>query len=154
MNDQDDLPQENSLIPLDQLKHGKGRFSSVILVPQPSDDPNDPLNVCIGPRMCGLASTAANNDILTTVATMEKGVHPSHHRPGRWSRWFIRSHALTRLRALCSPTASPIWLWLLPPPVYLDMFSIAILSLMRRRLWHSINVIFSLLACRMLLRIG
>jgi hypothetical protein len=43
MNDQDDLPQENSLIPLDQVKHGKGRFSSVILVPQPSDDPNDPL---------------------------------------------------------------------------------------------------------------
>ncbi|KAH8703437.1 serine/threonine kinase 16 [Talaromyces proteolyticus] len=44
VSDQDDLPPEYSLVPRDQLKHGKGRFSSVILVPQPSDDPNDPLN--------------------------------------------------------------------------------------------------------------
>ncbi|KAK4154812.1 major facilitator superfamily domain-containing protein [Chaetomidium leptoderma] len=44
MNDQDDLPAEYSEIPRVQLKHGTGRFKDVILVPQPSDDPNDPLN--------------------------------------------------------------------------------------------------------------
>lgn len=27
-----------------QLKHGRGRNAHIILVPQPSDDPNDPLN--------------------------------------------------------------------------------------------------------------
>jgi hypothetical protein len=26
------------------LKHGKGKHSKIILAPQPSDDPNDPLN--------------------------------------------------------------------------------------------------------------
>ena len=45
MNDQDDLPPEYNEIPREQLKHGKGRYSHVILVPQPSDSPNDPLNV-------------------------------------------------------------------------------------------------------------
>ena len=49
MNDQDNLPAEYSMVPSDQLKHGKGRFSHVILVPQPSGDPNDPLNVRIKP---------------------------------------------------------------------------------------------------------
>jgi len=44
MTDQDDLPPEYSEIPRDRLKHGTGRFKDVILVPQPSDDPNDPLN--------------------------------------------------------------------------------------------------------------
>ncbi|KAL2192695.1 major facilitator superfamily domain-containing protein [Corynascus similis CBS 632.67] len=44
MADQDDLPPEYAHVPQDQLKHGKGRFANVILVPQPSDDPNDPLN--------------------------------------------------------------------------------------------------------------
>jgi hypothetical protein len=44
MSDQDDLPPEYSAVPRDLLKHGKGRFSSIILVPQPSDSPNDPLN--------------------------------------------------------------------------------------------------------------
>lgn len=29
---------------VDALKKGKGRYSHVVLVPQPSDDPNDPLN--------------------------------------------------------------------------------------------------------------
>lgn len=29
---------------LSQLKHGVGRDSHIVLVPQPSDDPNDPLN--------------------------------------------------------------------------------------------------------------
>ncbi|KUI67138.1 hypothetical protein VM1G_02578 [Cytospora mali] len=44
MNDQEDLPPEYSDIPKDVLKHGKGRYKDVILVPQPSDNPNDPLN--------------------------------------------------------------------------------------------------------------
>lgn len=44
MNDQDDLPRELGDIPRERLKHGTGRYSHVILVPQPSDSPNDPLN--------------------------------------------------------------------------------------------------------------
>ncbi|KAK4195135.1 major facilitator superfamily domain-containing protein [Triangularia verruculosa] len=44
MSDQDDLPPEFAYIPRDQLKHGTGRYKDVILVPQPSDSPNDPLN--------------------------------------------------------------------------------------------------------------
>ncbi|MCJ1311155.1 hypothetical protein MMC25_004825 [Agyrium rufum] len=44
MNDQNDIPPEYRNIPRDQLKHGTGRYSHIILVPQPSDDPNDPLN--------------------------------------------------------------------------------------------------------------
>ena len=50
MTDQDDIPPEYVDIPRDQLKHGTGRFKDVILVPQPSDDPNDPLNVSLPPR--------------------------------------------------------------------------------------------------------
>jgi hypothetical protein len=49
MTDQDDLPPEYSEIPREQLKHGTGRYADVILVPQPSDDPNDPLNVRLQP---------------------------------------------------------------------------------------------------------
>ncbi|KAF2093558.1 MFS general substrate transporter [Rhizodiscina lignyota] len=44
VNDQDDLPQDLGDIPRERLKHGTGRYAHVILVPQPSDDPNDPLN--------------------------------------------------------------------------------------------------------------
>ncbi|AEO68508.1 uncharacterized protein THITE_2090020 [Thermothielavioides terrestris NRRL 8126] len=44
MTDQDDLPPEYADIPRELLKHGTGRYKDVILVPQPSDDPNDPLN--------------------------------------------------------------------------------------------------------------
>ena len=45
MHEQSDIPPEYRDIPLEMLKRGKGRFSEVVLVPQPSDDPNDPLNV-------------------------------------------------------------------------------------------------------------
>lgn len=45
MNDQSDIPREYEEVPHELLKHGSGRFSHVILVPQPSDSPNDPLNV-------------------------------------------------------------------------------------------------------------
>jgi hypothetical protein len=51
MTDQDDLPPEYSDIPRDELKHGTGRYKDVILVPQPSDDPNDPLNVSVPIRI-------------------------------------------------------------------------------------------------------
>ena len=44
MHDQEELPSEYQEIPRDRLKHGTGRFKDIILVPQPSDSPNDPLN--------------------------------------------------------------------------------------------------------------
>ncbi|CAG8949735.1 hypothetical protein HYFRA_00004054 [Hymenoscyphus fraxineus] len=44
MNDQSDVPSELEQIPRNYLKHGTGRLSHVILVPQPTDSPNDPLN--------------------------------------------------------------------------------------------------------------
>jgi hypothetical protein len=31
-------------VDLSLLKHGKGKNEHIVLVPQPSDDPNDPLN--------------------------------------------------------------------------------------------------------------
>ncbi|KAI1431292.1 major facilitator superfamily domain-containing protein [Xylaria sp. CBS 124048] len=39
-----DMPGEYREIPRTLLKHGRGRNGDVILVPQPSDSPNDPLN--------------------------------------------------------------------------------------------------------------
>ncbi len=27
-----------------KLKHGRGKYAHIVLVPQPTDDPNDPLN--------------------------------------------------------------------------------------------------------------
>ena len=39
-----DLPEELRGVATERLKHGTGRFSHVLLVPQPSDSPNDPLN--------------------------------------------------------------------------------------------------------------
>jgi hypothetical protein len=44
VSDQDDLPPEYADLPRDQLKHGKGRVAHIILIPQPSDSPNDPLH--------------------------------------------------------------------------------------------------------------
>lgn len=44
MRDNTDLPHELAGLPSERLKHGTGRFSHVVLVPQPSDSPNDPLN--------------------------------------------------------------------------------------------------------------
>ncbi|KAF2095551.1 MFS general substrate transporter [Rhizodiscina lignyota] len=35
---------EKRIINTDHLKHGKGRHANLVLVPQPSDSPNDPLN--------------------------------------------------------------------------------------------------------------
>ncbi|ORY68914.1 putative cycloheximide resistance protein [Pseudomassariella vexata] len=42
--DQSDVPPEFQDVPREILKHASDRYSSVILVPQPSDSPNDPLN--------------------------------------------------------------------------------------------------------------
>ncbi|KAK7206959.1 serine/threonine kinase 16 [Myxozyma melibiosi] len=44
LNDQADAAVLYAHLPPGMLKHGKGRHSHIILVPQPSDDPNDPLN--------------------------------------------------------------------------------------------------------------
>ncbi|KAK7202869.1 serine/threonine kinase 16 [Myxozyma melibiosi] len=44
LNDQEDAATIYAHLPPSLLKHGKGRFSHVVLVPQPSDSPNDPLN--------------------------------------------------------------------------------------------------------------
>jgi len=44
MNDQSDVPREYEQIPRELLKHATGRLSHVVLVPQPTDSPNDPLN--------------------------------------------------------------------------------------------------------------
>ena len=45
LREQNDVPREYRDVPLAQLKKGKGRFAHVVLVPQPSDDADDPLNV-------------------------------------------------------------------------------------------------------------
>ncbi|KAI3326795.1 major facilitator superfamily domain-containing protein [Xylariaceae sp. AK1471] len=42
--DTTDVPREYQTIPQELLKHGHGRNSQIILSPQPSDSPNDPLN--------------------------------------------------------------------------------------------------------------
>ncbi|KAI5925140.1 major facilitator superfamily domain-containing protein [Camillea tinctor] len=44
LSDQSDVPNEYQSIPRELLKHGKGRYEHIILSPQPSDSPNDPLN--------------------------------------------------------------------------------------------------------------
>ncbi|KAK5164567.1 uncharacterized protein LTR77_009773 [Saxophila tyrrhenica] len=44
LRDAEELPGELRVVPTERLKHGTGRFSHVVLVPQPSDSPNDPLN--------------------------------------------------------------------------------------------------------------
>ncbi|KAI1205116.1 MFS general substrate transporter [Annulohypoxylon truncatum] len=42
--DQSDVPEEYRDISRDLLKHGTGKHSHIILSPQPTDSPNDPLN--------------------------------------------------------------------------------------------------------------
>ncbi|KAI0893435.1 MFS general substrate transporter [Annulohypoxylon nitens] len=42
--DQSDVPEEYRNISRDLLKHGTGKHSHIILAPQPTDSPNDPLN--------------------------------------------------------------------------------------------------------------
>lgn len=61
MSDQDDLPPEYAEIPRGALKHGKGRYKDVILVPQPSDSPNDPLN---WPQWCVAVAPVMLTELL------------------------------------------------------------------------------------------
>jgi hypothetical protein len=65
MSDQDDLPPEYAELPRDALKHGRGRYSNLILVPQPSDSPNDPLN---WPQWSGYISSSVSSFIGMNVA--------------------------------------------------------------------------------------
>ncbi|KAI0521878.1 major facilitator superfamily domain-containing protein [Xylaria bambusicola] len=44
LTDSSDIPSEYRTIPQELLKHGHGRNAHIILAPQPSDSPNDPLN--------------------------------------------------------------------------------------------------------------
>ncbi|KAF8466523.1 major facilitator superfamily domain-containing protein [Gautieria morchelliformis] len=62
------------------LKHGKGKYSDIILVPQPSDDPNDPLNwpswkkhttyftLTYGTVLCGALGPLVTADIIVLAA--------------------------------------------------------------------------------------
>ena len=53
MHEQSDIPDEYRDVPVELLKKGSGRFSHIVLVPQPTDDPNDPLNVSNVPQSTG-----------------------------------------------------------------------------------------------------
>ena len=102
MSDQDDLPPEFSNIPRERLKHGTGRFKDVILVPQPSDSPNDPLNVSHSPQ-----TKTAHVLVIHVwfslmkpnipVAAMEKRTHPRNRRPLRSGSRRLRPDALPGL---------------------------------------------------------
>lgn len=90
-----DLPDDLEGVERQRLKHGSGKFSHIVLVPQPSDSPNDPLNVslslstfCVG---LGLMASA--------VANMEKRLHSLPRRNVGGSRWSIRTNAGARLRS-------------------------------------------------------
>ena len=64
MHEQSDIPDEYREVPVELLKKGQGRFSHIVLVPQPTDDPNDPLNV---------GSCAAFNSPSLTVHSGHNG---------------------------------------------------------------------------------
>ncbi|TFK56679.1 MFS general substrate transporter [Heliocybe sulcata] len=67
-------------IDLSLLKHGKGRNAHVVLVPQPSDDPNDPLNwpqwkkhmvffvLVYGTVICGALGPLVSADLVNLAA--------------------------------------------------------------------------------------
>ncbi|KAL6408628.1 putative MFS transporter [Ilyonectria robusta] len=74
-----------SELDLSQLKHAKGRYSHIILSPQPSDDPNDPLNwpqskkiMTMGTILiCGIICAVVNGPLLvagTVVIAQDIGV--------------------------------------------------------------------------------
>lgn len=95
MNDQSDVPREFEQIPRTYLKHGTGRLSHVILVPQPTNSPNDPLNVCH-------AATIFRNVLTKLVANMEKGFNPPHRRIFCCCSWCVWSHAFAWIRSSCT----------------------------------------------------
>ena len=65
------MPDELRDVAHERLKHGTGKFSHIVLVPQPSDSPNDPLNVS-AMLEDPLRVKKANRAI---VAHMEEGCH-------------------------------------------------------------------------------
>lgn len=91
MNDQDDLPLGLDDLPVERLKHGTGKYSHVILVPQPCDSPNDPLNVGSNIVEQSLPLRIPNRaDLRLVVATLEERHDLSYHRilcSRRWSLW-------------------------------------------------------------------
>lgn len=94
MNDQSDVPHEFDQIPRSYLKHGTGRFSHVILVPQPTDSPNDPLNVYKLLLMLWIILTML-------VANLEKRFNSPHRRLFRCCCWRVWSHSITWIRSSC-----------------------------------------------------
>lgn len=49
-----------------RLKHGKGRNANIVLVPQPSEDPNDPLNWS-GPKKAAAMYITLFGSILVSM---------------------------------------------------------------------------------------
>ena len=77
-------------IDLGKLKHAKGKHSHIVLVPQPSDDPNDPLNwpswkkhlVC-----CGLSLVRIPGPLLDLFVDLPANLN----RPSSFCTFFIFS---------------------------------------------------------------
>ncbi|RMY88658.1 hypothetical protein D0862_10386 [Hortaea werneckii] len=70
LRDQEDLPEELRGVSSGQLKHGTGRFSHVVLIPQPSDSPNDPLNWPLWKKDLILFITSMNASIVGAYGPM------------------------------------------------------------------------------------
>ncbi|GAB1733641.1 hypothetical protein NU195Hw_g1100t1 [Hortaea werneckii] len=70
LRDQEDLPEELRGVSSGQLKHGAGRFSHVVLIPQPSDSPNDPLNWPLWKKDLILFITSMNASIVGAYGPM------------------------------------------------------------------------------------
>lgn len=76
-----------------RLKRGKGKQSDIVLVPQPSDSPNDPLNwplwkrdltlftLCVATAVAGVVGPA----IATIGGVLVKEFHTTFHMVATWS---------------------------------------------------------------------
>lgn len=70
-------------VDISKLKHGTGKYSDIILVPQPSDDPNDPLNwpkwkkhstffvLTFGTVLCGALGPLVSADMVNLAAEFD-----------------------------------------------------------------------------------
>ncbi|KAL5498209.1 hypothetical protein ACEPAH_2339 [Sanghuangporus vaninii] len=73
-------------IDLQSLKHAKGKNSHIVLVPQPSDDPNDPLNwsqmkkhtvffvLVYGTVVCGVLGPIVSADIVAMATEFDRSL--------------------------------------------------------------------------------
>ncbi|KAL5525242.1 hypothetical protein ACEPAF_9111 [Sanghuangporus sanghuang] len=73
-------------IDLQSLKHAEGKNSHIVLVPQPSDDPNDPLNwsrvkkhtvffvLVYGTVVCGVLGPIVSADIVTMATEFDRSL--------------------------------------------------------------------------------